>query len=214
MWFHDDTKVTPRQLTGTAAVGALVILCVVFVDRPTARWFDTTFHSSPVRDIAAGMFSLIHQSLRVAGAVIVVVSVWLLLSREGVSKWRGRILAGSVATVVSLAITVALKFIVGRSQVDPAFLRDGVYTIRPFTLGPDYGAFPSATAAVATALIIALQLPPRVERLLLIIVLSLLTAALLVTGGHWLSDIIGGIWLGIVLGRFVSRRFRSAESAA
>jgi membrane-associated phospholipid phosphatase len=41
----------------------------------------------------------------------------------------------------------------------------------------------------------------------LVAVSSLLAAALLITNGHWLSDIVGGTWLGVMIGRTVARPF-------
>jgi len=108
---------------------------------------------------------------------------------------------------LSLAATVVLKFMIGRSQVYPPFLRDGIYTFLLVHGRPDYGAFPSATMAGASALIIGLHLRTAAERVTLVVVTSLLTAALLVTNGHWMSDIIGGVCLGLVIGRAVARRF-------
>lgn len=194
-------------LTCAAILGAVLGLLVFFVDRPTAKWFYANFHSSSVARIAANVFWLIHKLLPAAALVLALSSLAVLLARKSSSRSGRRILAASVASIVSLAVAVLLKFVIGRSQVDPAFLRDDIYTIRPFTLGPDYGAFPSATIAVVSALIIALQLPRPIEHASLAPVVSLLAFSLLVTGGHWLSDIIAGTLLGILLGRAIARYF-------
>jgi membrane-associated phospholipid phosphatase len=45
------------------------------------------------------------------------------------------------------------------------------------------------------------------ERVTLVVATGVLAAALLVTNGHWLSDIVGGVCLGPVIGGVVARRF-------
>jgi membrane-associated phospholipid phosphatase len=50
-----------------------------------------------------------------------------------------------------------------------------------------------------------LDLPRSATRIVLAGVVVLLTLALLVTNGHWFSDIIAGTYLGVLIGRSIAR---------
>jgi membrane-associated phospholipid phosphatase len=61
--------------------------------------------------------------------------------------------------------------------------------------------------AGASAFVVGLHLRTAAERMTLAVANGVLAAALLVSNGHWLSDIIGGVSLGLVIGGAVARRF-------
>ena len=98
-----------------------------------------------------------------------------------------------------------LKLAIGRSQVFPPFLHDHVYALRPFAGSKDFMAFPSATMAGVAGLISGYGVHRRSGRIAAALVLLVLGAAILVAAGHWLSDIIGGTYLGLVSGAAVAR---------
>lgn len=189
----------------TAGVGLALVFCALFVDRPLALWLHAHFYPSSLARRANEGFRRLDQLLPAAGVLILLLTVWFTIHRSA-PRWLRHVVSGGLAATVSLGVAVMLKFVIGRSQVYPPFLRDGIYTFLLLNGRPDYGAFPSATMAAASALIVGLHLRTAAERVTLVVAASVLAVALLATNGHWLSDIIGGVCLGIVIGSVVARR--------
>ena len=189
-----------------AVIGLVLVLCALLVDRPLALWLHSHFHGSSLESGANEAFRRVDQLLPAAGVLVLLLGAWFTIAKSA-PGWLRHVVSGGLAAALSLGAAIVLKFMIGRSQVYPPFLRDGIYTFSLLHGRPDYGAFPSATMAVASALIVGLHLRTTAERAALVIATGVLTAALLVTNGHWLSDIIGGVCLGLVIGGLVARGF-------
>jgi membrane-associated phospholipid phosphatase len=91
--------------------------------------------------------------------------------------------------------------IFGRSGPDFTFVRDGIYEFRWFTgeWTPFHGAFPSATAAVSSAIAAALWWRGSSHRITAIVIAATLSAAVVVQQYHWFSDAIAGAALGVAI---------------
>ena len=197
-----------RRFDGLIAVGAAVAACVLLVDRPLALWLNARFFGSKTFAISSSILRPL-DTLMIVGAVLLVV---LFVSSRfyAAPAWVNRLVAGVAGAALALLAAEALKVAIGRSQVFPPFLRDHVYGFRPFAGVKDFTAFPSATMAGAGALIGGIGVNRLYERAAAAAVLIVLAAALLVTSSHWLSDIIGGTYLGLVSGAAVARRVHAA----
>jgi membrane-associated phospholipid phosphatase len=101
-----------------------------------------------------------------------------------------------------------LKVAIGRSQVYPPFLQRHIYEFRLFAGSRNFMAFPSATMAVIGAFVVGVGVRRRSQRAAAAVILIIVAVALLVTGSHWLSDIIGGRYFGVVTGDAIVWRLR------
>ena len=195
-----------RRWHVAAVVGLALVICVFFVDRPLALWLHAHFHGSLLESGANEAFRRVDQLLPAVGVLVILLGAWFTVGKSA-PGWLRHGVSGGLAAALSLGASLVLKFMIGRSQVYPPFLRDGIYTFLLLHGRPDYGAFPSATMAGASAAIVGIHLRSMAERVTLVVATGVLAAALLVTNGHWLSDIIGGVCLGPVIGGVVARRF-------
>jgi membrane-associated phospholipid phosphatase len=75
-----------------------------------------------------------------------------------------------------------------------------------------YGAFPSATTAITAALLGVLWVRSPARRISWIAALVLVGAALAFTNNHWLSDVIGGGFLGWTIGLMTEAIWRTKRA--
>lgn len=196
------------RFVGLVAVSAAVTLCILLVDRPIALWLERFYGTTAY---AIGAFILWPlDGLFVAAAVILVVAVvWRRLYSE--PAWVNRLVVGLSGAAVALLGALVLKVAIGRSQVYPSFLQNHIYRFRPFAGSENFMAFPSATMAGVSAFVAAIRVQGRSQRAAAAVILITLAVALVVTGSHWLSDVIGGTYFGAVIGAAVTRRLRGRE---
>ncbi len=208
---------TRNWLLALAACVALVALCVLYLDQPVVHWATTHFWGTPLWSLAEAAFAPL--DIVVALALVVSIVGW------GWRKSTGRPVGGLrlpmecvVATALALPVTFALKFSIGHSQANQFFMGSGIAEFSPFHGGEPYMGFPSTTMAIAATIVAVLWL--RMDRSRMIaaagsLVLILLAGALIVTNGHWLSEIVGGVFVGAWLGWLVLRwnLFRTREHA-
>lgn len=196
------TKKSRAIVTSTLLV-VTVIICIAFVDRSIATWFDARFHGSASYVAADAMFRVLRRSLPFGGVLLIVALVWQRWKAH--ARWLDHLVSAGVAAAVTLGVTLVLKFTTGRSQIDPEFLRQHIYTFHILGASAGYGSFPSATMSGVSAFVTGLDLPRSTTRIVLAGVVVLITLALLVTNGHWLSDIVAGAYLGVLIGRTTAR---------
>ncbi len=79
-----------------------------------------------------------------------------------------------------------------------SWIRDGVFGFFPFHQGPGWGSFPSGHTAVitTTATILWLVWP----ELRIVWVVASVVVGLIGANYHFVSDIIGGLYLGVAIG--------------
>jgi membrane-associated phospholipid phosphatase len=187
-----------------AAVSAALALCFLLVDRPLALWLNARFYGTRAFAIATFILLPLERLLIAGPAVLAVAVVWRRLYRA--SEWVNRLVVGGAGAAVALLGALVLKVVIGRSQVYPPFLENHIYGLRPFAGSEDFMAFPSATMAAVGAFVVAVGGHRRSHRAAAAIILTTLAVALIVTASHWLSDIIGGTYFGILTGAAVARR--------
>jgi lipid A 4'-phosphatase len=97
----------------------------------------------------------------------------------------------------------ALKILVGRTR-PKLFFADGTYDLTWFGLSADHWSFPSGHAATAAALMTALWcLAPR-PLWLYVAGAGLVASARVITGQHYLSDVVAGAVIGVLVTRAVA----------
>ena len=96
-----------------------------------------------------------------------------------------------------------LKILVGRTRPKLLFA-DGTYDVTWFGLRADHWSFPSGHAATAAALMTALWcLWPR-PLWLYVAGAALIAASRVITGQHFLSDVVAGAAIGVLVTRAIA----------
>jgi undecaprenyl-diphosphatase len=122
--------------------------------------------------------------------------LWLL----GSAYWRQRALALAVGIVVTAALVLTIKFLVRRRRPEGEW--GAVYR------NTDPHSFPSGHAARAVMLVMmAIGLGPAWFAVLLIIWAPLVSLARVAMGLHYLSDVLAGMALGLIMGLGVVQFF-------
>jgi membrane-associated phospholipid phosphatase len=199
--------VTTRRLTlaGLASCAMLLPVSVLFLDRPVATLSHAALHGVQafvwltwIADIPAPA-----AILGLAGAGI----AWLAGWRPGEA---GRtLLALCLATLLALAIKDQLKFAFGRLWPEtwvnnnPSWIGSGAYGFVPFHGGTGWASFPSGHTTAITAPCAVLWARARAWRPLWAGLVLLVAVGLLGADYHFLGDVLGGLYLGIVSAAFI-----------
>ena len=192
-------------LLSTASVLSLV-LCVACVDRPVADFVYTAF-GTPLFRMAVAILTTLHVLLVPMALFVVGCGAWRLSGRQ-LPAWAGLFLQAALAAAVALVVALLLKVAIGRSQAYPLYVSNHIHEFRPFRGDPSYRAFPSGTMAVASAFLAVLCLESVGRRWFAGTGLTLIAACLVITNGHWLADILGGFYLGTIVGWAILRASR------
>jgi membrane-associated phospholipid phosphatase len=130
------------------------------------------------------------------------VLVWgryLVLRRQGITNEQSRFcqIAGT-AVPLAFFLKWLFKFIFGRTNTRVWIVNQVNDDFHWFNGGGDYSSFPSGHMMVFTAFFFALwPFYPR-YRLISVVLMLILAAALVTTDYHYLSDVIAGAYLGMI----------------
>lgn len=181
----------------------LVLLAVVVMDRPIARFVHDAFGRSLLFVPLAGVGQV---PLNLAGPALVcfALAAWRGW-RPGEDGWTA--IACALAVTIAIAFKDQLKYAFGRtwpetwSHHNPSFIHDGTYGFFPFHGGIGWSAFPSGhTTAISAMAGVLWWRAPRLRWLWAALVV--LTAIGLLGGDfHFLGDIVAGAYLGVACGR-------------
>jgi len=207
-----------RIVAAAAMCTVLVCVSVALIDRPVATWvhehlgyqryswFAANFHGHMLR---FGPFSFMAgpaEAIRPLTAL-----VFAVLAIAATAGWRpkmrGRIaLALCLSVFASLVISGMAKEAFGRTWPEswlgdnPSWIRDGAYGFFPFHGGDGWGSFPSGHTSVVTAPATILWLVWPELRVLEATIVVVVVAGLIGGNYHFVSDIIGGLLLGVAIG--------------
>jgi hypothetical protein len=187
-----------------SGVGVLSLLaCIAYVDRPVADFAHTAFGTTWFR-IAVAILTTLHVVLVPMVLFVVGCGAWRLAGRR-LPGWTRPLLQAALAAGVALVVAVSLKVAIGRSQAYPLYVSNHIHEFRPFRGDNGHRAFPSATMAVASAFLAVLCLESAGRRWFAGTGLTLIAACIVVTNGLWMADILGGLYLGTIVGRAILR---------
>jgi membrane-associated phospholipid phosphatase len=198
-----------QQLALLLLVSIMIVLCYFFVDRQIVIFF----HEHHARQ-----WPFLHQIANGSISIVVLlffslsVFVWLKGGALLDSTVMRKIYLIMVAVATSYYLKVALKSFFSRTWTDtficqnPSFLQQGVYGFNWLTKhGPAYESFPSGHATVITATMLMVgSVAPHLRRLSYVVIAMVCTAQV-VLYYHFLSDVLGGIWLGSVVAMVVHK---------
>lgn len=189
-------------LSALSAVTIIVIVCVLWLDRPVAlfayEWFG---RHRAVRQLV--------ETPSLFGPLIVLVFAALVM-RWLLARRFGQIDVVANLCIITLAIADPLrgwlKYVFGRTWPaygEPSFIFEGAYGFHPFHGGFDFGSFPSghATAVGAIAGILWTYIP--MHRAVYGGSVAAISILLLAGDFHFLSDVIAGVFVGISLSALV-----------
>ena len=182
-----------------AATSIMVVVCIAYVDRPAADFFDAHLrHTAAWTWIIRALAPL---DLTVAIALLFVIGcgIWARSGRL-LPLWTRTPLLCFWAAVWATVASFVFKRFFGRAQADPEFVQNHIYGFRLLHGGPQWHSFPSGTAAISTAIVSVLWILQPRWRALGALTVALLCAAVVVTNSHWVGDVIAGTFLGIFIG--------------
>lgn len=205
-----------RRTTLAAGAGlALVLLSILFLDRPVADWAHGLGKPEWCVWLTwIGDATLPSAVLGLVGAGVAFMRGW----RPGPS---GRVfLAVCLATLAAVAAKDVLKFVFGRPWPEtwimhnPSWIGTRTYGFSPFHGGPGWASFPSGHTTSITAPCAVLwphagRLRPSLGVLPVLVVVGLIGANF-----HFVSDCLAGALLGIAWGAGVGALICSVRPAA
>lgn len=187
-------------LLGLLLCTALVIVSVAWIDRPVAEYSVTHFRDTALDPWTRRALAPLRLVLVLAAACLVGAGGWRLSGRR-LPSWARTPLVAAVGVGLAGLATLLLKYLFGRASIYPSYVLHQTYEWRPLRGDPSHLGFPSGTMAVAGAVLTVLcTLHPRL-RMASVAILVALAAALIVVNGHWVADLIAGVFVGVCLGR-------------
>lgn len=185
-----------------AVVAALAVVLILAIDRPLALWIKHAIPPSWERafsDISRLGDATPHIA---AAALALALCLWMARRRpmDG-AIWRRRMgFAGFAlaAMCVNGALVNTLKFVFGRQRPRDLFA-DGAYGFAPFDIQFSMNSFPSGhSQAIWTAATVLSLLSPR-WRVPLFALATLVSAGRALSTKHYVSDVLVGSFLGLVM---------------
>lgn len=210
--------ILPQISVSVAICAVFVFATATMIDRPVASWvhshlgdarfdwFEATYKGHLLR---LGPFSVMASPAEALEPVAVVVfAILAILSFAG---WRpgirGRaVLALSLSVFVAVGANGVAKEIFGRTWPEswlgdnPSWIRDGVFGFFPFHGGMGWGSFPSGHTTLITTVATILWIVWPELRWVWSVTVAIVVVGLLAGNYHFVSDIIGGLFLGAGVG--------------
>jgi membrane-associated phospholipid phosphatase len=196
-------SVADRLLGAALLMIVLAAVSYAFWDRPVANW---AFHLSRFWAKTARRLSGLGEGLY---WLILVFVIWVtarLRKKHGVAAWAGK---ATIAIAAAGLAANALKVVTGRAR--PRALDDGVFGFHFFEFGYRFNSFPSGHAAIAGAVAASVCLARPAAWPLAALLWLALAGGRVLTGSHFVSDVLAGGAVGIAVTMVVeavSRRER------
>jgi membrane-associated phospholipid phosphatase len=187
---------------GLALTAAGVIASYLWLDQPIAFFVH--------RNITDKTIFVWLQRLPVAffllsSFILAWCGLWTLMDRP-FSRAQSIGLACSISFIATNLITSQLKYALGRTWPDtwiennPPLIQNGVFGFNPFHGGPGFASFPSGHVAAVCAAITVLWWSYRRLRPIYLVFVVAVAIGLIGANYHFLSDILGGIFVGTSVG--------------
>jgi membrane-associated phospholipid phosphatase len=194
-----DNVALRSWLFAFAATAIAVVVCIAYIDRPAAEFFNTHLRHTT---------TWIRLDRALAPLDLVVVAALLFLFGSGIFVMSGRRLGSwtrtpllcSWAAMWATAAVVIFKHVFGRAWPDPTYLQNHLLGFRLLRGSPHWDSFPSGTAAISAAIASVLWIVMPRSRAGGALIVALLCSAVVVTNYHWVGDVIAGAFLGASIG--------------
>jgi membrane-associated phospholipid phosphatase len=188
-----------RWLLALALCGISVLVCIWYVDRPVAEFFNSHVRPYPAWIWLNRLLAPL-VAIPLAGLLFQFgAGLWLLFGRR-LASWILTPLLYSSGIIWAIAAEFVFKQILGRGSPDPTYLANHLYGFRFLHASEGWRSFPSGTATIALSVVAMTFLRLPRWRLMVSILAGLACIGVTVTNGHWVSDVIAGIFLGASIG--------------
>jgi membrane-associated phospholipid phosphatase len=211
---HADRTFLRHWLFGLLSCTVLLGGAIEFADRPISSFSHAHFH----RVAYFVWLTYIPEGFAVIAAVALAVFAVALAAGRRPGAVGTVLVRCSVSLVAAEAVKDQLKYAFGRTwpetwtHSNPSFITNGVFGFNPFHGGAGFASFPSGHTTATCAVLSVLWLAwPRFRWLYVLVGLAVV-AGLLGADYHWLSDTIGGAYLGVATG--VTATVAGREAAA
>ncbi len=182
-----------------AATLAIVVLCVLYLDRPIAEEANAHFFRTAWQSRANDFLNALVAIMVVVFGGSFAAGFWRLLDRP-LPAWTRVPLLCAWSIAWALASTEILKRLVGRSSAAYVYFGRHLYEFRWLRGSQGFDSFPSGTMAVAAACLAVIWCEWPRTRALCVTMTCLIAAALVMTSSHWVGDLVGGLFLGATIG--------------
>jgi membrane-associated phospholipid phosphatase len=180
---------------------ALCLACYRFLDQPTALFFATVDYTTKhIFDLITSLGSSVPY-LAVAAAGFVFFR-FILKKKLPANVF----LFLFVAIVVSGLVNDLIKLLVGRSRPG-LFITQGTWGFKPLVRQYEYASFPSGHANTIAALCYGLNVVTGRFKYILPVIALTVMASRVVLEAHFLSDVLFGAYLGVVVTEVVAAGF-------
>jgi membrane-associated phospholipid phosphatase len=200
-------------LIAFAACAAAALFSIAYVDRPVANYVHLNLLQSQMIEGLASAINPLVIFVALAFAVLFGAGCCVLAGRKLSAPFETPLLC-SWSVVWAMAATEALKLAFGRSEPvmwtgsAAGSIERGTYRFLFLHGVPLYESFPSGTTAIAAAILSVLWIRVPRLRVAWALVLAYVGLALIVTNGHFVSDVITGGFLGVSTGWMTLQMWR------
>jgi membrane-associated phospholipid phosphatase len=187
-----------NRLLGAALL--MVVLAAVsyaFWDRPIANW---AFYLSRSWANAARRLSGLGEGVYWLVVVLVIGVTAIVRKKHSVSLWASKT---AIAIAAAGLAANAVKLIAGRAR--PRALDQGVWGFHFFEVGYRFNSFPSGHAAIAASVAASICLMRPATWPAAAVLWLALAGGRVLTGSHFLSDVLAGGAVGLLVRVLVSR---------
>jgi membrane-associated phospholipid phosphatase len=172
-----------------------VVFSVVVVDRPLAYFFRGTFGQFEV----VGSFTEAPSFFSPLAALVFVIFLVRRVAFRPIGKLDIALVLSDVSILLAKFALPPLKFIFGRTWPQyhhPSLVSDGVYGFNFLHAGSAFKSFPSGHMGSICALVVVLWIFYPRFRLIYTASIAAMATGLVVGNYHFLSDVIGGSFVG------------------
>jgi membrane-associated phospholipid phosphatase len=194
----------------TIAVSLLLTACYFYADKSIVFYFYA---------IDSRKYHWLHLVQQLPELLLMIspllfLTAFILKNKNIQPHLRYFFFAVSLSVLFTTIVKSLLKYLFGRywpetfENNNPSLLHGGVYGFHPFHVGVSYSSFPSGHTAIIFAVATCIWvIYPRLRWVAVLISLSV-SLSLLVLYYHFLSDLLAGAYVGIVMSVFVTELLR------
>ena len=194
---------------GLAATTIATVVCIAWLDRPAAEFFNRHFPQADWRLWIDRLVAPFEAGVLAALAFLLACGAWVISGRR-LASWTRMLMLCSWAAMWATAADIILKHVFGRGWVDPTFLGDNLYGFHFLNGSLHWDCFPSGTASISSAVATVLWIVMPRSRWWGVLIVSLLCVGVLITNYHWVGDVVAGVFLGASIG-WMTVRLRADE---